>query len=93
MRTSLATTEDPRIRLANLALRAAPWVAVIVFMMWGWGWRDLTATLPHYGDTMETVVGTVWLDESISEGKSPLVIDSSCRTVMSSFPLHPNSGQ
>ena len=62
-----------RTRATQLIIQALPWAVFAVLMAWSWGWRSLTATLPTYGDTMETVVGTMWLDEALSAGKSPLI--------------------
>lgn len=60
-------------RLPALLAGVLPWLIFAAFMLWSWGWRDLSATLPHYGDMMETVVGTMWLDEALSTGQNPLI--------------------
>ncbi len=71
--TTTSATPDSRRRLLDLLVRALPWLVFAILMLWSWGWRNLATTLPHYGDTMETVVATQWFDEAITQGKSPLL--------------------
>jgi hypothetical protein len=65
--------ERARSRGARLAASWLPWVVFVVFMLWGWGVRDLVHTLPAYGDGLEPVVVASWIGEAIQQGKDPLV--------------------
>lgn len=59
--------------MAQFGLRVAPWLAFLVFLTWMWGVRDLTRTLPSYGDAMETVVTSTWFAEAVVAGQNPFV--------------------
>ncbi len=54
-----------RTALHGAARCCFPWIAFSLILWWLIGNRDLTATLPHYGDAVETAFGVTWLDESI----------------------------
>ena len=54
--------------------RLFPWLIFAAFMLWAVGGRNLTRTLPGYGDAVETVFGVTWLDETIMQGRSPFVL-------------------
>jgi hypothetical protein len=66
-------TELFQSRYAGLAARWLPWAVFGLFMLWAWGVRDLSHTLPAYGDSLEPVVAASWIGEAIAEGKDPFV--------------------
>ncbi len=66
-------TPNWRTSAGRIVERLFPWLIFAAFMLWAVGGRDLTKTLPHYGDTAETVFGVAWLDETLMQGRSPLV--------------------
>jgi hypothetical protein len=60
-------------RLARLMPQVLPWLAFAAVALWGWGFRDLAHTLPHYGDFSEHIAGVQWFGEALSKGLNPLV--------------------
>lgn len=62
-----------RTALQRAARRCFPWLAFFFILWWLMGGRDLTATLPHYGDAIETAFGVTWLDEWIRGAHDLLV--------------------
>jgi hypothetical protein len=67
--TRIARTQQ----LSRWIVRCLPWFLFAAFALWAWGWRNPARTLPHYGDMMETVVGTMWWDQAVREGLNPLL--------------------
>jgi hypothetical protein len=65
--------EFSRSRVAGLAARGLPWAVFGVFMLWAWGVRDLSRTLPSYGDSLEPVVVASWIADAPAAGRDPLV--------------------
>jgi hypothetical protein len=51
----------------------APWLALYVFLAWGWRVRDIFGSIPSFGDVLEVLWGIAWYrDALIVKHVSPL---------------------
>lgn len=50
--------------------KAAPWLLLALFLVWGWHKQSLTRSLPVYGDALELTWALTWYDEALRSGQS-----------------------